>query len=240
MPTGAVPDTPTGRRIRLGAAAGMAAPVLFVAVFTLEGWIRPGYQVQSMFVSELSLGPRGWIQIVSFLLTGALLFTFGRCLARSMRDGTASRAGPLLIQIIGLSLLASGPFRTDPSAMFDQTTTHGIVHALLGAVVFSLAPVSCFVFYRRFRTDPAWRPSAGWTLATGIVLTLGVIVLKISQSPQNELFAFKGIVQRVILITYMTWLFALSLRVYRRASFSRPRPASTCPERSGGNPPCPA
>jgi hypothetical protein len=39
--------------------------------------------------------------------------------------GAASRAGPALIQCIGVSMLASGPFTTDPSAMFDQHSAPG-------------------------------------------------------------------------------------------------------------------
>ena len=38
----------------------MIGPALFVSIFTIEGWLRPGYSACSMFVSELSLGPRGW------------------------------------------------------------------------------------------------------------------------------------------------------------------------------------
>ena len=121
----------------------------------------------------------------------------------------------MLIQIIGLSLVASGPFRTDPSAMFNQTTTHGIIHGLFGAVVFVLAPAGCFVFYRRFRSDPAWHPLAGWTLAAGIVLTLGIGLLKVSQLSQTELFEWKGLIQRVILVTFMVWMFAFAARTYR-------------------------
>ena len=113
------------RRLRLGSVAGMTAPVL---------------------VSELSLGPRGWVQIVNFLLTGALLIVFGHTVTPYLRGGRAGAIGPILLQIIGLSLMASGPFVTDPSALFDQRTMHSLIHGIFGAVVFSLAPVTCFVF----------------------------------------------------------------------------------------------
>ncbi len=216
MATGSALGAAAERRVKLGAAAGMTAPVVFVVVFTLEGWLRPGYHASSMFVSELSLGPRGWIQIVNFVITGVLVFVFGCGLATRFRNGPASRAGPALMQIIGVSLVASGPFRTDPSAMFTQTSTHGIVHGLFGAVVFVLAPVSCFVFYRRFRGDPAWQQLARWTLAAGVVLTLGIGLLKVSQLPQTELFEWKGLVQRVILVTFMIWMFAFAARTYRQ------------------------
>ena len=43
-------------RRRVGAWAGIIGPVLFVTIFTLEGWLRPGYKPFEMFVSALSLG----------------------------------------------------------------------------------------------------------------------------------------------------------------------------------------
>ena len=149
-----------------------------------------------MFVSELSLGPFGWVQILNFVLTGTLMLAFGRGLAAHFSTGAASRAGPVLVQILGASLIVSGPFTTDPSAMFEQASISGVVHGVFGALVFTFAPLICFVFYRRFRSDALWHPMAGWTLAAGVVLTLGVVLLKISQQPESGLFEWKGLVQR--------------------------------------------
>jgi hypothetical protein len=202
------------RRLRLAAVAGMTAPVIFVTVFTVEGALRSGYHPVSMFVSELSLGPRGWVQIANFLITGALLVVFGRAAAPRLGGG----AGPILLQIIGVSLMASGPFVTDPSALFDQHTVHGLVHGVFGAVVFSLAPASCLVFSRRFRRDPAWRGLASWSLTVGVALVVGVIVLKVAQQPGSVLFAGRGVVQRVVLVTFMGWLFTVAARLPRTVS----------------------
>ena len=191
----------------------MVGAVLFVSVFTVYGWLCPGYSPTRMFVSELSLGPYGWVQMLNFVLTGALLVVFGRGLATQFSTGAASRAGPVLVQCMGVSLVVSGLFTTDPSSMFDQASTHGVVHGIFGAIFFTLAPVSCFVFYRRFRSDQAWRPVAGWTLAAGVVLALGIGLLKFSQQPESGLFEWKGLVQRVILVTIMAWIFAVASRM---------------------------
>ncbi|HEX9086286.1 MAG TPA: DUF998 domain-containing protein [Arthrobacter sp.] len=187
--------------------------MIFVSVFTVYGWLCPGYSPTLMFVSELSLGPYGWVQMLNFGLTGALVLVFGRGLAAHFVSGMASRTGPVLVQGMGVSLIASGLFTTDPSAMFGQATAHGVVHGIFGALFFTLAPVSCFVFFRRFHSDRAWRPLAGWTLAAGVVLAAGIIQLKISQQPGSGLFEWKGLLQRVILATIMTWIFAVASRL---------------------------
>jgi hypothetical protein len=62
---------------KLGAVAGIVGSVAFVAIFTIEGWLRPGYDAQRMFVSELALGERGLVQILmrkalSFLKVASL------------------------------------------------------------------------------------------------------------------------------------------------------------------------
>src|SRR5690348_1640485 len=97
----------------LGGWAGMIGSALFVIVFSLEGWLRPGYDARSTFISELSIGPRGWIQIVNFIILGTLFLVFTRGVADEFREGKASKAGPILLAIIGFSFLVSGPLVTD-------------------------------------------------------------------------------------------------------------------------------
>jgi hypothetical protein len=102
-------ETASDRR-QLAAWAGMIGPVLFVAIFTIEGWLRSGYDARSMFVSELALGPRGWIQIVNFLVFGLLFLLFARGVAAEFQEGKASWAGPILLAIKGWCI-GAGAFR---------------------------------------------------------------------------------------------------------------------------------
>jgi hypothetical protein len=99
-------------------------------------------------------------------------------------------------------------------AMFgNQTSWHGMLHGIFGALVFSLAPVSCFVFGRRFRDDPAWRTLAPWTLGAGVTIAVAVVLMKVGQLPTNRLHAYVGLVQRMALVTYLAWLFAFAWRL---------------------------
>src|SRR5687767_8412372 len=125
---------------QLSAWAGMVGSLLFVAVFTIEGMLRTGYDPRGMYVSELALGTRGWIQAANFVISGILLLFFARGVASEFREGRASRFGPILLMIVAFSLLVSGFFTMDPvTTPRDQWTWYGILHNIFGAVVFSLA-----------------------------------------------------------------------------------------------------
>ncbi len=207
---------------RLGTGAGLVGPTLFVAVFTVEGWLRPGYAPTRMFVSALSLGPRGWIQIANFAVVGACFLLFARGLASQFPDGKASRFGPLLLGIVGVGLLGSGPFVMDAVNLpFPQMSWHGRVHSLLGALVFSLGPASAFVFFRRFRADASWRPLAAWTLAAGLVMTAAVVLLKIAMLPPpvqpNALTPWAGEIKRVAIVRLMPWVASVGVAMGRRS-----------------------
>jgi hypothetical protein len=60
---------------RRGRTIGSA---LFVGVFTIDGYFRPGYDQFREYVSALSIGPRGWIQIANFVVVGLLLLESAR------------------------------------------------------------------------------------------------------------------------------------------------------------------
>lgn len=201
---------------RTTALLGMSAAVFFVTIFTIEGWLRPGYHPLSMFVSELSLGSRGWVQIVNFLVTGVLIFSFGHGIKKYFQTGVATKVGPLLLQIIGFSLMVSAFFPSDPSAMFNQHSFYGIIHGIFGAIVFLCMPIVCFIFFRRFRNDIEWKALAWWTLCAGIVMVVGIGFLKVSQFPESSLFLWKGLIQRVILITFMAWLFSFATKLLKQ------------------------
>jgi len=212
---------------RSAAWAGIIGPLLFVAVFMIEGWLRPGYQAASMFISALALGPRGGIQIANFVLLGLLFLKFAQGVAAEFSEGRASRLGPVLLTIIGFGFLASGPFVMDPQAVpWSQMTWHGTLHSLFGALVFSLAPVSCFVFSRRFAADPQWRWFRGWTVAVGVLMVAAIVFWKAGPThvpaAPNAYNHWVGLIQRAALLPYLAWVSAFGLGLLKRAMTPAP------------------
>jgi hypothetical protein len=210
----------TMRQRRTAAWAGMIAPALFVAVFTIEGGLRPGYAWLGTYVSALSLGPRGWIQVANFLVFGVLFFWFTRGVAAEFPTGKASRGGLVLLTIIAVCYFISGPFVMDPTGTpLNQVTLHGTIHGLAGAVVFILMPISCFVYLRRFRTDPKWQSLQWWTLVLGTISAAGCILLTLfTKFPalQNMLSDWLGLIQRTAIVPFMLWAFIFALGLLRR------------------------
>ena len=205
---------------RLAAWAGIIGPALFVAIFTIEGWLRSGYEPLSTYVSALSLGPRGLIQIANFIVLGVLLLVFTRGVAAEFQTGKASRGGPILLTTIAILFLVSGPFLMDPTGTpLNQVTVHGTIHGLAGGIIFLLMPISCFVYLRRFRADPNWRSLQWWTLALGIIIAAAVVLLTISSKlpeVQNVFKDWLGLIQRTIIVPFMLWVFIFALGLHRR------------------------
>jgi hypothetical membrane protein len=191
--------------------SGLAAPVIFVGVFTIEGALRPDYSAVSSYVSALSLGPRGWVQIASFLATGALLLAFGRC--GELRHATVW--GARLLGVIGVGILLSGPFVMDPTGTPPRAMSlHGIVHQILGAIVFALMPITCFAARssrNRFRA---------WSILAGATITAAIFALKVAQLGSPVLAPMLGLIQRVALVTFFTWVFSLAWALRSRADQS--------------------
>jgi len=199
---------------RIASWAGVIGPALFTLSFTVNGLLRPGYDPARRYISELSIGPQGWIQMVSFMLLGISILLFALGLRACFPTGRASRAGPVLFMIIAVCYFLSGPFVTDPMAMFDnQQTLHGTVHGILGAIVFSLSAAACFVLWRRFRADERWKPLSAFSLAAGLVMVSLIVLMKIGQLQTGALHDWAGVVQRCCLITSYAWIAAISFRM---------------------------
>lgn len=205
---------------KLSAWAGILGPALFVGIFSAEGAIRSGYDPFSMYISALSLGSRGWIQMTNFIVLGLLLFLFTLGLSKEFPTGKASRWGIIVFYVLSALFLISGPFVMDPSETpANQMTVHGLIHGLAGGIVFLLMPISIFIFLRRFHADARWQSFQQWTLILGIIEGLGVIVFTIvSKIPpaQNAYVDFLGLLQRIALIPFMIWLFLFGIVMLRK------------------------
>ncbi len=170
----------TRRLLQCGAAAG---PIL-VAVTGAQVLTRRGFDLRRHGISLLSLGDRGWIQVVNFVLAGVLSVAFGQGVRRVLAG--RQRLAPMVISGYGVGLIATGTFLVDPGDGFPAGTPagvsaplswHGAVHAAAPPAAFACLVGTCFLFARRYaalgRRGWAAHSAATGALAAGLIFWPG-------------------------------------------------------------------
>ena len=202
---GAIPT----RRLLWG---GIAGPVLFVAIFLVEGATRPGYDPVRHFVSLLSLGDGGWVQVANFLVSGTLIAAFGVGLERRRAADRGSRWTPRLIVVAGVALVASGVFSGDPalgyppgapSGMPTDASWHAGLH-YVGSLVFFLGLPAAMILVARQAGRSGDRLRAAYALGSGLVMVafwMAPFALTAAGASQVA-----GLLQRVAVLGGFQWL----------------------------------
>src|SRR5215472_6798610 len=203
--------------------AGIVGPLLFIVVFLLEGATRPGYSAWRNFVSQLATGDLGWMQVVNFLVCGALVLAFAVGLRQAIKGSRGSVGGPVLIGLFAVALLVAGTFSTDPALGYpvgapEVHTTHGLIHGLAGLLAFTLLPAACFVMAWHFGAEPGARRWAVYSVVVGVVILLLFIAGNVTSTMDQQGTwhnAPTGLVQRVAIISGWTWIAMVALHLLR-------------------------
>ncbi len=157
---------------------GAIAGPLFLITVLVQDYTRPGYYPRLLNLSLLSLGDWGWVQILNFLLAGALNLLYAAGLWRWLRPGRGGTWGPILIGAYGLGLITVGVFRTDPVNGFPPGSIapigpsgHGVIHALGGLFIFLVLSAALVVF-SRFILERGERGWSAYCLMSAVLVLL--------------------------------------------------------------------
>lgn len=192
--------------------AGVVSPPLFVVVYTLAGFLRPGYSPVHQAVSDLGVGSNSWLVDVSGVITGLLLIGFAVNFAALLRP-VLHQGWRWLIAVLfalhGLGLVIAGIFTEAPSTV--------MIHWLVGANLAFFGPVIAFLISGLvLRRATRWR-RWGTALLIGSLLTLALVVITFWVfSPGTPLASLKlgGLMERVVLIEVEAWYVALGWRLF--------------------------
>jgi hypothetical membrane protein len=150
--------------------------VVYVGVFTLAGFLRPGYSPIHQAISDLGVGPNGWLLDVSAVITGLLLMGFAVGFTLSMQPVLSRgwrRLSAVLLALRGLGLAIAGIFTEAPSTL--------PIHWLVGANLAFFGPkVSFLVTGLALRRAPRWhRWRIGFLVASLLTLVLLLASLRL-------------------------------------------------------------
>jgi hypothetical protein len=194
----------------------IAGPIYVVAVAAQEA-TRAGFDPTRHAASQLVNGDLGWIQIVTFLVTGAMTIAAAVGIRRALGPGRSSAWTSALIGGYGAGLVGAGCFLADPSDGFPpgtpagmaEPTWHGMVHLAAASLGFICLVAACFVVAARF----ARGGEVGWAWFSRITAALFAITFLAMASGGGGAAAILAFTAAVVLS--WVWLSMVSVKLYK-------------------------
>jgi hypothetical membrane protein len=200
--------TPEARVTKSLLGYGPLAGIVYVLGSVIDGLTRPGFDFTRDSWSVLSLGPRGWVHVVVFVLTGLMVLAAAVGMRRHI-GRARGRTGAVLLGVWGVLLVLAGLFPPDPTGS-RTFSTHGMVHLAAGGLGFVCLALACFSMARRFRAEG--RPGAGFSIAAGVLVLLGFGAIASGSTAPAVVLGFTA----TVLLGWV-WLAWVSIRFYREA-----------------------
>lgn len=192
------------------------------------GAARSGYDWKRLPVSSLAIGRRGWLQRLNFVLVGVLYSCAAQGLWHSPRRGVGSRAVPALVAGVGVGLIGSGVFATDPvggvpprasgevtpggsSSGETGPSLAGRLHNVFAIPIFAgipLAGLASAITALRFK-NYRW---ASYSVASALAMVGSFGLFGSAFGDGSRLAGKGGVFQRISIGVGFGWLTAVSLR----------------------------
>jgi hypothetical membrane protein len=196
---------------------GVIAGPIYVVVVAAQMATRDGFDPTRHAGSQLANGEWGWIQIVTFLVTGAMTIAAAVGVRRALGPGRLSAWASGLLGVYGAGLVAAGIFRADPSDGFPPGTPpgmgdiswHGLAHLTVAGIGFACLVAACFVLGARFARDgqTSW---AWFSCITGVVFAGSFMALASGSAGATTILVFTAAV-----VLVWTWLSLVSVKLYK-------------------------
>jgi hypothetical protein len=178
----------------------------FFAAVTTEELLRPLYNPIQRTISELAVGPFGFLQTSAFVVLGLSLLALQHGLARSVRRSALSQIAFVLIALCGVAAFLAAAFPTNLQGAV--VTLAGEIHESAADFGYAGLIVAIILLTVHFRRDDRWRTyfTASSSLA---VLGAGSSVFMGATSGSD----LSGLSQRLMVVPLLLWVVLTALRM---------------------------
>jgi hypothetical membrane protein len=193
--------------------AGIAGPLWFTTLVIVQGLLQPDYSHIAMPISALAAWPYGWIQILNFLVMGAMMAAYAIGVHYVIRPTRFGLVGIILLLASCLGLVLAGVF---PWINVNGVPTETPQHVVGAVLSFSGARLGLIFLSRRMAADPEWQSLSSYILATGIVMLVLFIALGgFAIDAGTPLHPWAGLLQRVMLALWFPCIIVVAVRALR-------------------------
>lgn len=195
---------------------GVIAGPIYVVAVAVQMVTRDGYDPKRHAASQLANGDYGWVQIATFVVTGAMTIAAAVGIRRALGVGRSSAWISGLIGVFGAGLVTAGVFRADPSDGFPpgtpagmaEPTWHGMAHLGVAGIGFTCLVAACLVLGSRFsgNGDRGW---AWFSRITGAFFAGAFVWVASGAGGAAAILFFTAAVALA-----WAWLTAVSVKLY--------------------------
>ena len=196
--------------LRLYAICGVIAPIFFVLMVILEGFLVTGYSHMTQQVSDLGAyalyGSYALLQNLNFCVFGILVVSFAIGLRQEL---PTSRTITVTLGLFGAMFFLLGFFPDEPTPW--PAAAHYVISWIGG---FSIL-LSQFFTWRRLRR-PIADEGVGWTkysrfsLVSLVLAIISFVLFAVFGQPGSPA---TGLLQRVMVVFLLLWIEVMALRL---------------------------
>jgi hypothetical protein len=187
---------PVPRSLRQRLWYSLIAAGVFNVTAVIESMLRTGYDARQQAISALSLDQRGWIQMTSFILLGAVI----------------------LSTVIFKQDPAPG---YDPENLaLTAPTLIGLIHLLFAGIGALSSIIGLIVMARRFALTPLWRGWAVYSILMAFIMFACVTVYSVWSTAST---GYAGMFERIGLLILPIWALTFLTRLESGIPFMKGR-----------------
>jgi len=190
---------------------GVINPIVFVLIYTVAGFLRPGYSPLHQAISDLGVGPNGSLLDAIAVIHALLLIAFAVGFALSMQQVLTLRwrwFGAALLILPELALVTAAIFTDAPStvAIHSLASIIGLVSTISAFIVIGLG----------LRRDSKWRGWGTYSLVTAGVTLVLIAVEFWAFQPGTQLAPahLGGLMERVLSVVTLAWYVVFGWRLF--------------------------
>lgn len=199
--------------------AGVVGPLLYVVVFMLAGFLRPGYSPVRQSISTLGVGANAWLLNADAMVFGVLLLAFaiGFFLLTQRIIKKRWRISCLVLLILS----SIGAINT---GLFPANAATGVLHWTLGFLLGLLPLVAVYTIVGwQWRHRSIWRGYGWYSFATALTATVLIVLSFILLAPRSASGGpstpVGGLIERVLVLVVFAWHVVIGWRLFTLTGF---------------------
>ena len=186
--------------------AGIIGPLVLFLTDNISVALDPGYDLIKMSISDLALGPTGWLSRLGFGIFALFLFLEIRRLKLFVPANYKTRTAEVLSMLSVAGFVVLAIFTANAPG---EHTLHGTVHDTTTFFIAGLFTLGCVFYGLGFKGAPGWGGFYTYTMVV-VGITLVCAIIRIFM-PQH--WNFFGLFERILLWNGVIWFEAVGVNI---------------------------